>query len=368
MSIALSTLPLRFPRLRRLLADVPLAVGISALLAAIATLAVGKPAQFLESLVASVMIGLIAFILINGSRLLFWDRPSWGLREWAPFVACAVVAAPVAHFCGLHLAGILLRVRTPTFAEYTIARQMNMILFTLIGTSVMVVLMRHRERLRRVEQEHAAARLRAETIERQALQAQLRLLQAQIEPHMLFNTLANLQGLIAIDPVRAGDMLDQLIQYLRATLSVSRSEMTTLEQEFAAMAAYLGLMGVRMGERLRYRFDLPPPLRGARLPTMLLQPLVENAIVHGVEPKVDGGEIVISAAVDGDRLAIEVHDTGLGLDRVDPPGNSKGGGVGVTTSRERLAVLYGERAALTLGPAHPQGTLARLILPLEFPT
>jgi hypothetical protein len=364
MSIAMSTVRLQFPRLRRLFADMPLTVGISALLAAISTLAVGKPAQFLENLVASVMIGVIAFILINGSRLLFWDRPDWGVRQWAPFVACALIAAPVAHFSGLHVAGILLQIRTPTFAEYTIARQMNMILFTLIGTSMMVVLMRHRERMRRVEAEHAAARLRAGAIERQALQAQLRLLQAQIEPHMLFNTLANLQGLIAIDPVRAGDMLDGLIQYLRATLSVSRSETTTLEQEFTAMGAYLGLMGVRMGERLRYRFDLPPALRAARLPTMLLQPLVENAIVHGVEPKVDGGEIVISAAIEGDCLAVEVRDTGLGLGQHHAPG----GGVGVTTSRERLAVLYGERAALTLGPAHPQGTLARLTLPVEFPT
>jgi sensor histidine kinase YesM len=184
---------------------------------------------------------------------------------------------------------------------------------------------------------------------------------------MLFNTLANLQGLIALDPARASDMLDQLIQYLRATLSVSRSETTTLEQEFAAMGAYLGLMGVRMGERLRYRLELPPALRTARLPTMLLQPLVENAIVHGVEPKIDGGEITISAAIEGDSLVLDVRDTGLGLG----PGLGqaparRGGGVGVATSRERLEALYGERASMTLNPAPPQGTLARLTLPLEF--
>jgi len=158
-------------------------------------------------------------------------------------------------------------------------------------------------------------------------------------------------------------MLDQLIQYLRATLSVSRSETTTLEQEFAAMGAYLGLMGVRMGERLRYRLELPPALCSARLPTMLLQPLVENAIVHGVEPKIDGGEITISAAIEGDSLVLDVHDTGLGLGQVPA---RRGGGVGVATSRERLEALYGERASMTLNPAPPQGTLARLTLPLEF--
>lgn len=361
MSLSVATLPRS--RLRRLLADAPLAVGVSALLAAISTLAIGKAAQFLENLVVSVLIGLIAYALINGGRLLFWNRSDWGLREWAAFVAFAVVAAPVAHFSGLHIAGVLLQVRTPTFTEYSILRQLNMIVFTLLGTSMMVVLMRHREHLRRADDEHAAARVRADTIERQALQAQLRLLQAQIEPHMLFNTLANLQGLIALDPVRASAMLDQLIQYLRATLSASRDESTTLEQEFVAMQAYLGLMGVRMGERLRYRLVLPPELRAARLPTMLLQPLVENAVVHGVEPKVDGGDILLCASVDGEYLAIEVHDTGLGLGQVHAP---RGGGVGVATSRERLDVLYGERAALTLNSAYPQGTLARLTLPLEF--
>ena len=128
------------------------------------------------------------------------------------------------------------------------------------------------------------------------------------------------------------------------------------------MQAYMGLMKVRMGERLSYRFDLPPELRGARLPTMLLQPLLENAIVHGLEPKVDGGAIVVSAAASGERLVIEVCDSGLGLDHTH---GRRGGGVGVSTTRERLEALYGAGAALTLAPAQPHGTLARLTLPLE---
>jgi len=124
---------------------------------------------------------------------------------------------------------------------------------------------------------------------------------------------------------------------------------------------------VRMGERLRYRLDLPPALRKARLPTMLLQPLVENAIVHGVEPKIDGGEITISAAIEGDSLVLDVRDTGLGLGpSLGQAPARRGGGVGVATSRERLDALYGERASMTLNPAPPQGTLARLTLPLEF--
>ena len=128
------------------------------------------------------------------------------------------------------------------------------------------------------------------------------------------------------------------------------------------MEAYLGLMGVRMGERLAYRFELPEGLDKARLPPMLLQPLVENAIVHGLEPKIEGGEIVVAASSRDGLLEVRVRDTGLGLDGAPP---SRGGGVGVTTTRERLNAIYGDRAAIKLAPAQPQGTIAILSLPLE---
>jgi sensor histidine kinase YesM len=122
-------------------------------------------------------------------------------------------------------------------------------------------------------------------------------------------------------------------------------------------------MSVRMSERLGYRCTLPDALRTARLPTMLLQPLVENAVVHGLEPKVDGGTVTIDAAHRGDLLEITVRDTGLGLHDAGP---RRGGGVGLATTRERLQVLYGSRAGVELLPSTPQGTLARLTLPLEF--
>lgn len=345
-----------------MLRDAPIAIAISALIAVVIVLIIGRPETLVEQLVFSIIIGSIAFLIVNGARLLLWDRSGWRLREWVPFALLVVVTVPVAHFGGMQIGGAILGIDVPSLAQYPTLNQLSMNLLTLIVVTGMVVLVRHREHMRRAEEERAAERLRAEVIERQALQAQLRLLQAQIEPHMLFNTLANLQGLIAIDPDRAGDMLDQLIQYLRATLSVSRAETTTLEQEFAAMQAYLGLMGVRMGARLAYRLELPPALKTARLPTMLLQPLVENAIVHGLEPKVDGGEIVVEAGMAGDSLVIDVRDTGLGLGQVPA---RRGGGVGVSTTRERLEALYGARATISLTPASPQGTLARLTLPLE---
>ncbi|MEH6434561.1 sensor histidine kinase [Massilia sp. DD77] len=362
MSQAITTSPPPRPRLMRLLEDLRLAFGISALVAVVITLVVGKPALLYEQLVFSVCIGVLAFAVVDGARLLWWDRAEWTARQWLPFIGVMLLAAPLAHYTGMRIGFAIMGYTMPSLRDYPSAGRISMVVLTFGVITAMVVLIRHRDRLRRIRQEHADARLRTEVIERQALQAQLRLLQAQIEPHMLFNTLANLQGLIALDPDRASRMLDQLIQYLRATLGATRSESTTLAQEFAAMEAYLGLMGVRMGERLASRLQLPESLRAVRLPPMLLQPLVENAIIHGLEPKIEGGEIAIAAEARDGLLEITVRDTGLGLK--DKP-ETRGGGVGVATTRERLRAIYGDGAAIVLAPNKPQGAIVRLTLPLE---
>jgi len=354
------------PLLRRLLADLTIALPVSLLAGLLITLATGYPERLYEQLLYSVSIGTIAFLLVDLARLLVWPGPQRRAHQWLAFIGFMLVASAIGHFSGIHLFASLLGQQAPALADYPSIGRISMILFTFLGMGTMTVLVEHRERLARIRREHQEARLRAEVVERQAVQAQLRLLQAQIEPHMLFNTLANLQGLIGLDPDRASLMLDQLIQYLRATLGATRSDSTSLEQEFASMQAYLGLMGVRMGERLAYRLDLPPALRAARLPPLLLQPLVENAIVHGLEPKIEGGEILIEAAARDGLLDITVRDTGLGMEEGATSGHH-GGGVGVATTRERLYALYGERAAVLLAPSPPQGTLVRLTLPLENP-
>jgi hypothetical protein len=351
---------------RRLLAfasELGLTVVISGWAAVLMTLAAGRPEQLLNEMVVSMCIGLVALLAVNGVRLVF--RRGRAPRRWwrIPFLALLVAAAPFAHYVGLFIGSAILGFDAPDLEHYLTIPRFSMILFTLLAIFGLLGVIVARERMDRIKLERSEAHARAEAVERQALQAQLRLLQAQIEPHMLFNTLANLQGLIAIDPPRAGQMLDQLIQYLRATLGVSRAETTTLEQEFAALEAYLGLMQVRMGARLDYRCTLPDALRGVRLPAMLLQPLVENAIVHGLEPKVDGGTVTLEAAQRGDLLEISVRDTGLGLGRPSP---RQGGGVGLATTRERLQVLYGARAGAELLPSPPQGALTRVTLPLEI--
>ncbi len=206
----------------------------------------------------------------------------------------------------------------------------------------------------------------AESLARQAQQARLDLLVSQLEPHMLFNTLANLRVLIAREPTQAQAMLDHLVGYLRTTLAASRTITHPLATEFARIADYLALMGVRMGPRLQVRTDLPEALRGMAVPTLLLQPLVENAIAHGLEPAVRGGRIEITARLagraPGAMLELCVRDTGVGL------ADAAGTGYGLTHVRERLATLYGIRASLDLALAADAegGTVVTLRLPAEL--
>ncbi len=194
-----------------------------------------------------------------------------------------------------------------------------------------------------------------ETSRQQATEAQLKLLQSQLEPHMLFNTLANLRALIGTDPDRATAMLDHLNAFLRATLSASRATTHSLQSEFDRLGDYLALMAVRMGPRLKYKLDLPPELAAQPVPTLLLQALVENAIKHGLEPKIDGGSITVSAHREGDNIALSVLDNGVGL--------SGGAGFGLTQVRERLKASYGDTAALYLGADGACFTCAKVTFP-----
>ncbi len=209
------------------------------------------------------------------------------------------------------------------------------------------------------------ARWKQEMLQARITEAQLKLLQGQIEPHFLFNTLANVQSLIDFDPERAKLMLERFTDYLRASLGQLRGDTTTLAQEFAMLEAYLGLMQLRMGERLKVDLSLPAELRGVELPPLLAQPLVENAIHHGLEPKIAGGTVAVSAKrVDG-RLWIEVADDGQGL---DGPKRRGGNGVAVDNIRERLKARYGAFATFELLPREGGGTLARIQLPLPTST
>lgn len=202
-------------------------------------------------------------------------------------------------------------------------------------------------------------RARTEAALRHAAESRLKLLETQLEPHMLFNTLANLHALIGTDPARAQHMLDRLVSYLRATLSGSRATQHPLQAEFDLLRDYLELMAVRMGPRLKFTLLLPPELADLPVPPLLLQPLVENAIQHGLEPQVAGGHITVQAQRDGTQITLEVTDTGVGF--TAPTAHHDG--FGLTQIRARLADTYGDQGALELVAAYAGGTSARVIFP-----
>jgi signal transduction histidine kinase len=208
------------------------------------------------------------------------------------------------------------------------------------------------------------AALRQEELERisseqRLTEANLRMLQAQIEPHFLFNTLSTILSLIRSRPDKAEQMLGNFTDYLRASLQQTRVSRIGLKEELAIIQSYLDIMAVRMEKRLQYRIEVPPELDHVMLPPLLIQPLVENAVVHGLEPKAEGGSIIVRTELAGDRLVVEVSDSGDGIS----PSSSMG--VGMSNIRERLQLLYRGEASLQLLAGVPNGTIVRLTIPMD---
>jgi len=201
---------------------------------------------------------------------------------------------------------------------------------------------------------------------RQAVEAQLKLMQAQVEPHFLYNTLASVQYLTETDPPQASKLLGHLIDYLRAALPDLRAGSSTLRREFALARSFLEILAMRMGPRLAWRTELPEALADVPFPPNMLISLVENAIKHGVEPSPDGGAVAIEARRIGDRLRVLVEDTGRGLAAAAV--DKSGGGVGLANVRERLAALFGARASFALEEVAPRGTRAIIEVPAGDPT
>jgi len=207
----------------------------------------------------------------------------------------------------------------------------------------------------------AIQRADTEQHERAILEAHLAALQAQIEPHFLFNTLASIDQLILTDPPRASRMQQSLIRYLRSAMPKMRDgARPTLGQQVDLSRAFLEIMAVRMDDRLRTALHVPAGLQSAVFPSMMLQTLVENAIRHGLEPKAEGGLLSIHAEVADGKLAVHVRDTGVGF------APQSAAGVGLANIRERLKVLYNGRAELVIGVPADGGTCATITVPYEI--
>jgi hypothetical protein len=235
-------------------------------------------------------------------------------------------------------------------------------LMILTGIIVKVVLGGKKRAERRAQV--ATATAAEESLKRQLVEAQLKMMQAQVEPHFLFNTLASVDYLIETDPPTASKMQKNLIQYLRAALPQMREGSTTLGKEIQLCRSYLEILKFRMEDRLHYTVTVPQGLQSAQFPPMMLQSLIENSIKHGLEPKPEGGAITISADIVDGRLRVTVADTGLGF----AAGSQPGTGVGLSNVRERLAALYGGRARLSIDANHPSGTIVTIDVPYTFET
>lgn len=201
-------------------------------------------------------------------------------------------------------------------------------------------------------------------LEKQLAEAQLKLLQAQVEPHFLYNTLANAQLLTRSDPARADRMLGHLIEFLRSSLPGSgiAADHSTLGLEVERSRAYLEILKIRMGERLKVVIEVPDSLNSVALPPLMLQTLVENAIKHGLEPKPGGGTLWIRAQIAGDMAKISVADDGVGFQE-----GTGGTGLGLKNVRDRLKLLFGESATLALATNFPEGVTATMSVPLAKP-
>ena len=284
--------------------------------------------------------------------------PTW--PGWPLMVVSLIVGTVLGYSLGNEMANWVTGFNEPGLRGSSWRRGLTIMMVSLIPGIGMTMYFVHRGRL-------AAAEVKVQAAQRQAAENQLRLLASQLEPHMLFNTLANLRVLIGMDPARAQAMLDQLIAFLRATLNASRSSQHSLKDEFARLADYLALMQIRMGTRLRPVLDLPPELAALQIPPLLLQPLVENAIKHGLEPNIDGGELRISARLEAGQLVLEVADTGVGLSTLpDAEGTQVGTNFGLQQIRERIATHYGAAARFDLQPGTSSGSggsVATLYLP-----
>jgi len=191
--------------------------------------------------------------------------------------------------------------------------------------------------------------------------AQMRALQAQINPHFLFNTLNVLASLIHSDPREAERVTEELAEIFRYALESTRLEWVTLDDELRFLESYLGIEKTRFSERLVYFIDVDERLRSSRIPPMILQPLVENAVKHGIGSKLEGGEIRITCVEDGNRLSLSVEDTGMGLHNAS---RHSGAGIGLSNVRERLQHVYGGDATLRLEENLPSGTRVVVGLPL----
>lgn len=338
----------------------PRRIAINLIVATVAAIALNPifVTPFLSVWGRSIFVGLMLLVAFDIAG--HW--PSRWLPRWVVQVAAVVITAPVAT-----LVAYLVMVQ----GDVTSFQRNEGLLwgfFSIATTGLAVGLTLalgalYRERDAQARSQALAFELERSTLEKQALDARLRLLHAQVEPHFLFNTLANVQQLVESGSERAGPVLNSLIAYLRATMPSLAQTSSTLGHEIGLVRAYLELMRMRMPDRLAFDVAVPDALAGLPFPPMALLTLVENAVRHGIDPSETGGRIEVGARADARQACVEVwvSDTGAGMDEKAAPGT------GLANLRERLKATYGDAARLELCDEMPHGLRATLVLPDPSP-
>jgi signal transduction histidine kinase len=279
----------------------------------------------------------------------------WRFFDWLAVVSWKKLL--LVSFLGLILAAMLSSVGS---AGHRVGEAPNWF-FLLIVASFIIKVVAGGKRRAEVTANEATKQAETEQLQRTVVEARMEALQAQIEPHFLFNTLASIDQLIQTDPPRASKMQQSLIRYLRSAMPQMREgRRPTLGQQVNLCSAFLEIMAVRMEGRLQTLVSVPEGLKSAVFPSMMLQTLVENAIKHGLEPKPEGGRLEISAEIADGQLAVHVFDTGIGF---MPTAEA---GVGLANVRERLQALYNGRAELIITVPPAGGTCATIKLPYEI--
>ena len=338
---------------RNVLKDLVYTIIISAVIAVFLTLTGITTKSFVINLIVSQSFGLSIFSIII--FLLWIFKP----EKTAPLAFIVLIGIASGILIGLQIGPfVLLRIFSIVLWQQEKSLLQPIILGITFG-SVATYFFYAKARLRVSMGELQQERIKRLSSEKEALEANLRLLQAQIEPHFLFNTLSNVLSLIDTDPANGKSMLVDLIHYLRTSLSRTFPDPITLDQEMDMIKAYLNIQKIRMGERLHFKIELPDAVSKHPFPPMLLQPLVENALKHGLEPKMEGGEIMIKATEEEDLIRVEVMDTGCGFSSLH------NAGVGIGNVKERIKLLYGEKGRFIIEENKPNGVRAIIEVPKQ---
>ena len=309
--------------------------------------------------VYAVFIGLA--VLAAAAAVVHWI-PRHGRRQYAA-VSLAVIAAVAVSFylCTVHNAWRSYGSLSVLSGGYPVGEYVgwfgvSMLLYVTLGMLIVGAWLYVRAEAQQAEVLKQVA-VDSARMDQQTAEARLQVLEAQIEPHFLFNTLAHVKRLYEIDPAGGARMLQNLKAYLAVALPQMRETESTLARELTHVTAYLNVQQIRMGRRLAFAIDLPPDLRGAAMPSLMILTLVENAIKHGLGPAQAGGRIDVRASAEGGRLRVNVADTGQGFAK------AAGGGTGLANVRARLKSLFGDAASLSFSINAPRGVVATLTLP-----